>query len=62
MKDKKHMYDFEGSSAQTYEEVCEKCGNTVEVSTQEDRRPEYYTEVFVRCKCGESIQFVLPVN
>ena len=56
------MYDFDGSYAQTYKEVCDKCGNIIEVSTQADRNPEYYTEVFIRCKCGESIPFVLPVN
>jgi len=55
------MYDFGGMFAQTYEEECE-CGRTIKVSTQEDDRPEYTTEVYVKCKCGSSVSFVLPVN
>ena len=53
--------DFGGKWAQTYTEKCE-CGNVIEVSTQPDRHPEYYTEVFVKCPCGKSVGFYLPVN
>ena len=55
------MYDFGSKFAQTYKETC-SCGNEVEVSTQTDNNPEYNTEVYVRCKCGKSVAFLLPVN
>lgn len=57
----KNGYDFGGRFAQTYTNQCE-CGEEVEVSTQEDNNPEYLTTVFVRCKCGKSVKFNLPVN
>ena len=55
------MYDFGGDSAQTYSESCE-CGRVIEVSTQTDNCPEYYTDVYVKCVCGKSVAFLLPVN
>jgi len=55
------MYDFGGEFAQTYKEECE-CGKVIEVSTQEDENPEYHTAVFVKCDCGKSVCFSLPVN
>ena len=55
------MYDFENDFAQTYKETCD-CGNVVEVSTQKDECPEYYTTVYVKCTCGKSVAFSLPVN
>lgn len=55
------MYDFNGEFAQTYQEKCD-CGETLEVSTQVDRHPEYYTEIYIKCKCGKSVSFSLPVN
>ena len=55
------LYDFDGLCAQTYSEKC-KCGEVVEVSTQRDSYPEYQTEVYVKCKCGRSVAFLLPVN
>jgi len=56
------MYDFGNQSAQTYREKCE-CGREVEVSTQRNQSPEYYTDVYVRCMhCGGSVHFSLPVN
>ena len=33
-----------------------------EVSTQQDELHGYYTDVYVECSCGESVQFVLHVN
>ena len=56
-----HMYDFGGDCAEKYQEQCE-CGKVVEVSTQRDQCPEYHTEVFVKCDCGQSVGFILPVN
>lgn len=55
------MYDFGDKFAQTYKEECE-CGNVLEVSTQKDNQPEYYTYVYVKCSCGKSVGFSLPVN
>ena len=61
MKKKLNKHDFGGKHAETYQKECD-CGETVEVSTQEDSFPEYYTDVYVRCKCGKSVAFSLPVN
>lgn len=55
------MYDFGKKFAQTYKEKCE-CGKEIEVSTQQDSGPEYYTTIFVKCVCGKSVLFELPVN
>jgi len=54
-------YDFGGKFSEVYSGICE-CGNIIEVSTQEDGNPEYYTDVYVKCSCGESVKFSLPVN
>ena len=55
------LYDFGGSHAQTYSKTC-TCGRVIEVSTQQDRDPEYYTDIYVKCECGKSVAFSLPVN
>jgi hypothetical protein len=55
------LYDFNSEFSQTYKERC-KCGRVIEVSTQKDEYPEYYINVFVKCECGESVRFSLPVN
>lgn len=55
-------YDFGGKYACTYQSQCNKCGETIEVSTQEGNASEYETQVYVRCKCGGSAHFSLPVN
>lgn len=54
-------YDFDCEFQQTYSNEC-KCGKVIEVSTQKDSHPEYYTSVFVKCECGNSVAFELPVN
>ena len=59
--DMPEMYDFDGEYSQQYENAC-KCGNLIQVSTQIDDRPEYYTEIYVKCSCGKSVGFSLPVN
>lgn len=38
------------------------CGNLFEVRTQRDNFPEYETAVYVKCDCGEYVEFILPVN
>lgn len=57
----KDSEDFGGSWSQVYKNKCE-CGNEIEVSTQPDEYPEYTTFVFVKCSCGKSVKFELPVN
>ena len=56
------IYEFGSEYAQTYKAKCNRCGKEIEVSTQKDGNPEYYTDVFVRCSCGGSAHFSLPVN
>ncbi len=56
------MDDFGSEFAQTYTNVCAKCGKVFELSTQQDDMPEYYTRIYIRCECGDSVKFVLPVN
>ncbi len=56
-----HVFAFGSEFAQTYSKKCE-CGRAIEVSTQKDAHPEYYTSVFVKCTCGKAVLFDLPVN
>ena len=56
------MYDFNGRFSQEYKNNCENCGKQIKLSTQEDKCPEYYTTVYVKCSCGSSVKFTLPVN
>lgn len=60
-KQKRKLYDFGSDVAQTYKNEC-SCGNRIEVSTQRDCGPEYQTEIYVKCQCGGSVEFILPVN
>jgi len=55
------MYDFGERWAQTYEEECE-CKRIIQVSTQQDNNPEYYIDINIKCVCGKSVLFNLPVN
>jgi len=55
------IYDFGDDCACTYTGTCE-CGNVIEVSTQQDDGAEFITTVYVRCSCGKSVRFELPVN
>lgn len=56
------LYDFGSDVAQTYEEECQY-GEKIYISAQEDKCPEYYTNIYVKCnKCGASVEFHLPVN
>jgi len=45
-----------------YTKICECCGMPVTVLAQEDDNPEYRTEIYVQCQCGEYAAFSLPVN
>jgi hypothetical protein len=55
------IFDFGDPDACTYSAICE-CGRKIEVSAQKDHFSEYITDVFVRCICGKSVHFELPVN
>ncbi len=57
-----NMHDFGSEHSETFVEDCSNCGKTHHVSTQQDSNPEYYTEVYIKCTCGESVRFLLPVN
>ncbi len=45
-----------------YEKVCCCCGLKQKILTQENYFPEYETEIYLLCQCGEYIEFILPVN
>ena len=55
------MFDFGEEHAQTYIKSCD-CGKVIELSTQKDENPEYYTYVYIKCSCGKSVYFSIPVN
>ena len=56
------IYDFGSDSSETYLGQCKGCDTEIEVSAQQDRHAEYTTEIYVKCRCGESVKFELPVN
>jgi hypothetical protein len=56
------IYDFGSDYSQTYKETCENCGEGIQISAQRDKASEYSTVIYVKCECGTSVQFVLPVN
>lgn len=58
----KPFYDFGCKYSETYKEECKNCGKTIEIATQKDNCPEYYTMICVKCDCGASVYFYLPVN
>ena len=45
-----------------YVKTCDCCGLDQTILTQEDDRPEYHTEIYLQCQCGNYIEFILPVN
>ena len=55
-----YEYDFGGKYAQSYESTCE-CGRKIIISSYNDEVIEYYHDVFVKCICGKSIYFKLPI-
>ncbi len=46
----------------SYEKECSCCGIMQEILTQGGNSPEYETEIYLKCQCGEYIEFILPVN
>ncbi len=47
---------------QKYKKKCSSCGINHLILTQRDDDPEYHTDIYLQCKCGEFIEFILPVN
>lgn len=45
-----------------YIQVCSCCGLVQKILTQGNNFPEYETEIYLQCQCGEFIEFILPVN
>lgn len=43
-------------------EACKGCGHLLRLVSQADDSPEYYSQVFVVCECGELVSFSVPVN
>lgn len=50
------------SQRQLFFEFCDKCSTKHSIYTQQDKNPEYYTDIYVVCKCGDVVHFLLPVN
>jgi len=61
MDKKADIFDFGSKYSQTYKTTCE-CGKVFEISTQQDIDPEYHSDIFIRCDCGKSVKFTIPVN
>ena len=55
----KELPEYENNE---YVEHCDNCGERHSMFTQSDNCPEYYTQVALRCPCGEYVMFNLPVN
>ena len=45
-----------------YEMVCDICQTKQTILTQAHVVPEYETEIYLLCQCGNYIEFELPVN
>lgn len=46
----------------SYKKECPCCGLGQEILTQRYNDPEYETDIYLLCQCGEYIEFILPVN
>jgi hypothetical protein len=45
-----------------YEMICDLCEMKQLILTQRNSFPEYETEIYLQCVCGNFVQFILPVN
>lgn len=45
-----------------YEKICPCCEIKHLILTQDADFQEYNTEIYLKCSCGEFIEFILPVN
>ena len=62
MKKKKECEEIDGKIKFVYTEKCDVCDLETKVLNQNYNDPEYYTEVYVQCLCGNYVFFELPVN
>lgn len=46
----------------SYIQKCICCDLEQEILTQGNNYPEYETDIYLKCQCGEYIEFILPVN
>ena len=56
------MLEKEILDEQLYTQKCDNCKRIIEVRSQRDNRPEYHTDVYVKCNCEQYTLFILPVN
>lgn len=63
------LHNLEGldkyNCEQEYEGHCDQCGKLYIIHAQEDKEPEYYTDIYLKCGyCSDDnyIHFHLPVN
>ena len=54
--------DIEELDRYEYSQKCPCCGLDHKILTQGNNSPEYQTNIYLRCQCGEYIEFILPVN
>jgi hypothetical protein len=45
-----------------YSQECENCGIWHTILTQRDNHSEYDTDIYLKCDCGDYVEFILPVN
>lgn len=56
------IFDITEGLQYEYYSTCENCGMQHLILTQKDSFPEYEIEVYVKCRCGDYVEFILPVN
>lgn len=56
------LEEISETSRYSYKKKCSCCDLEQEILTQRDNYPEYETEIYLKCQCGEFIEFILPVN
>lgn len=45
-----------------YTKKCDLCEMDNTILSQRHDFPEYETEIYLQCQCGNYIEFILPVN
>lgn len=56
------MKELKERDGYPYKSKCKSCEKEHILFTQGDDCPEYYTDVYLKCDCGEYVEFKLPVN
>jgi hypothetical protein len=54
--------EIHGAYRTEYAQNCPCCSDINKVLTQAGNDPEYDAYVYIQCKCGQWIEFILPVN